>query len=226
MIKKCTSDFLREISIFEKLPEKNLMEISRIAIEKEYAKGEFVAFEGDVWPYTLILLRGAINVQKLSAEGRSLGAWSLSSGEVFWSLSLFDDAPLPASLEARQDSVAYLWKRNDLLPIIQDHPQAIWDLCTVLVRRIRRASNMVEDLAFQPVATRLARLLVKQYEDVSNTHISRSLTLDDMATMIGTTPVMVCKIISQFASKNLLKVSRTEFQLIDRSRLEEIADLY
>ena len=202
------------------------MEISRIAIEKEYAKGEFVAFEGDVWPYTLILLRGAINVQKLSAEGRSLGAWSLSSGEVFWSLSLFDDAPLPASLEARQDSVAYLWKRNDLLPIIQDHPQAIWDLCTLLVRRIRHASNMVEDLAFQPVATRVARLLVKQYEDASNTHISRSLTLDDMATMIGTTPVMVCKIISQFASKNLLKVSRTEFQLIDRSRLEEIADLY
>ena len=42
-------------------------------------------------------------------------------------------------------------------------------------------------------------------------------------TMIGTTPVMVCKQIYRFAEIGLINVSRTEFRLTDQPGLEEIA---
>jgi hypothetical protein len=42
-------------------------------------------------------------------------------------------------------------------------------------------------------------------------------------TMIGTIPVMVCKMLSRFADEGLVKVSRTQFELLNRSDLEKMA---
>jgi CRP/FNR family transcriptional regulator len=222
-IKLCNPKHLRSIPVFDKLPLEKQLDLSKLAIGKAFMDGEFIAHQGEIWPYALILIDGEVNVQKLSTEGRSLGAWRFCPGEIFWSPSLFDGGQLPASLEVRKKCTAYLWRGEDLLPIIQDYQDAIWDLCLSFVHRMRQASNMVEDLAFHPVAARVARLLIKQSEGATENQVTRSFTLDEMATMIGTTPVMVCKIISSFASDDLLKVSRTEFEFLDKDRLEEIA---
>ena len=64
---------------------------------------------------------------------------------------------------------------------------------------MRQASEFVEELAFQPVTGRLARLLLDQFKESDDPHIARQFTLDEMSTMIGTTPVMVCKLLSRFA---------------------------
>jgi len=216
------SDFLPQIPVFSKLTQRQLTDIGNLAIWKRYAEGEFLAHQGDVWPYILILAKGVINVHKLSSEGRSLGALRLGDGQVFWSPSVFDDGPLPATLEVRKLCEAYLWHRDHLLPIVRLNPDAMWNLCELLTQRIRQASEMVEDLAFQPVANRLAGLLMKQYQETSDIHMSRNLTLDEMATMIGTTPVMVCKLLSRFAGEGIINVSRTEFEIIEYNKLEQM----
>jgi hypothetical protein len=65
-------------------------------------------------------------------------------------------------------------------------------------------------------------LLLNQFED-NDPRVARELTLDEMSTMIGTTPVMVCKLLSRFAADGFVKVSRTQFELLDRVALEKIA---
>jgi CRP/FNR family transcriptional regulator len=222
-MKKSLENLISEIPVFSKFNQRETDNIHRSALRKEYLKGEWLAYQGDVWPYMFVLEAGVINVQKLSPEGRSLGAWRLSTGQVFWSPSLFDEEPLPAGLEARETSKIYLWHSDHLLPIVRNNNLAMWDLCVLLTERMRRASEVVEDLAFHPVSNRLARLLVNQYEDPSNILVERSLTLDEMATMIGSTPVMVCKILSRFADQGMIKISRTEFEFIDRGKLTKIA---
>ncbi len=220
--KTALADFLLQLPVFSKLTPRQRTDIVDLAIWKHYHQGEFLAHQGDIWPYILILADGLINVHKLSSEGRSLGALRLVAGQEFWSPSVFDDGPLPATLEVREPSDVYLWHREQLLPIVRQNPEAMWDLCELLTQRIRQASDMVEDLAFQPVANRLAGLLVKQYQETADTHVSRNLTLEEMATMIGTTPVMVCKILSRFAGDGIIKVSRTEFEIIEYNKLEKM----
>jgi CRP/FNR family transcriptional regulator len=216
-------DSLARLPVFRKLTPRELADIAGLMALKTYQQEEQVAFQGDIWPYVLLLVSGEVRVQKLSSEGRSLGAWWLSPSQCFWSPSLFDDGPLPASLEARQPSEVGLWHRDWILPIVQSNRLAMWDLCSLLTQRIRQASEMVEDLAFSPVTSRLARLLVKHFDPVVGTPIQRSLTLDEMATMIGTTPVMVCKLLSRFADQGMIRVSRTEFEFVDTAKLEQLA---
>lgn len=167
---------------------------------------------------------GVIGVLKLSSEGRNLGALRLGSGDFFISPSFFDHGPLPASLEVKEACSILVWHQSQVLPLIKGNPEVLWGLCLLLVQRMRQASEYVEELAFQPVTGRLARLLLDQFKESDDPHIARQFTLDEMSTRIGTTPVMVCKMLSRFAANGLIKVSRTEFELLNRVDLEQLAD--
>jgi CRP-like cAMP-binding protein len=219
------SRLISQNEVLNVLGERDRIDILKLAIPKTYERNEIIGHYGEVWEYLLLLESGVVNVMKISPEGRFLGALRLQDGDVFWSPSFIDKLPMPASLEVKEKSRVYLWQRDYLLPIIQKHPEALWRLCMVLMNRIRQASDFVEELTFQPVAGRLARLILTQFEQQAEDHISRDLTLDEMAAMIGTTSVMVCKLLSRFAGDGLIKVSRTEFELMDQTRLIEIATI-
>jgi len=209
--------------VLAKLGEREQSTLGQRAVQRHYEKGEFVAHYGDIWPYVAIVGSGLIKVIKLSPHGRSLGALRLQPGEEFWSPSLFDGDPLPAALEVSEASTVFLWNRDHVLPIVQKSNQALWELCLMLMHRMRQASGFVEELTFHPVSGRLARLLINQFKDNDDDLVTRDLSLNEMSTMIGTTPVMVCKLINRFSEDGLIKVSRTEFQLTDEPGLEEIA---
>jgi CRP-like cAMP-binding protein len=224
MPKTCHSELLEQALVFGKLSDRERQDISRVAIPKHVQEGEFLALQGQVWPYVLYVREGLFRVQKVSQEGREFGTLRLSGGQVFWSPSLMDDGPLPASLEASEPSDVFLWHRDQILINLRRNPDALWELCGLLIQRMRKASEMVEELAFQPVASRLASLLIKEYQEQGGVLVGCSLTLDEMAAMIGTTPVMVCKILSRFADQGVIKVSRTEFEFIDWEAIEKNAN--
>jgi CRP-like cAMP-binding protein len=213
---------LEQIQIFHHLDEKQRIQVAHLATMKKFEKGEFIAHYEEIWPHMLVVESGIIGVLKLSSEGRNLGALRLETGDFFVSPSFFDDGPLPASLEVKEACKIYVWHRDQVLPIFKQNSKVLWELCLLLAKRIRQASEFVEELAFQPVTGRLARLLLDQFED-EDPHIARELTLDEMSTMIGTTPVMVCKLLSRFAAEGYVKVSRTQFELLNRLELEKMA---
>jgi CRP-like cAMP-binding protein len=88
---------------------------------------------------------------------------------------------------------------------------------------VHRASTVVEGLAFQPVAGRLAGLLVAFSAGREAEPIPRSLTLDEIASRIGTTREVVCRFLHRFADEGLIDITRTEFVVHDQVRLEELA---
>lgn len=91
-----------------------------------------------------------------------------------------------------------------------------------MVRRMMRASTIVEELAFKPVASRLAGLLLDHYHDAAGEPVPRSLTLDQMAAHIGTTREMVCRLLYRFSDQELIHITRTEFVLNDKSGLIQL----
>lgn len=213
---------LKDCTIFRQLQEQDLEDITRLANQKKLVEGEFLAMQSQVWPYLVLVSSGVLKTHKVSPKGRALGAMRLTEGDIFCSPTIIDGGSLPATLEADSDCIVFLWHQDVILPIIQKNNLAIWDLVTLLIERMRQASEFVEDLVFHPVASRVARLLIKEHQRTGSQHVERDLTLDEMATMVGTTPVMVCKVLSQFADQGYLKVSRTEFELIDEEKLNKV----
>jgi CRP-like cAMP-binding protein len=208
--------------VLQQFSESDRRALLSAAIRRRYGKGELVAHYGESWPFIFLVECGQIDVLKYSPEGRNLGALGMTEGELFWSPSFFDEGPLPATLEAKADSRLYLWERKSFLPLLKNNPKVLWMWMMMLVGRIRLASEFIEELAFYPLAGRLAKLLLEQFEERDDVRVSREFTLDEMSAKINTSPVMVCKLLSRFADEGLIKVSRTSFELVDRSALKEV----
>lgn len=131
---------------------------------------------------------------------------------------------MPVTLEARETSRLFLWSRETMEPILSHNGRVSWELCRLMAGRMQRASTILEEMAFQPVAGRLARLLLDHFEMAGDAAISRHLTLDEMASRIGTTREMVCRALYSFSDKSLIEVTRTEFVLTNREGLARLVE--
>jgi len=217
------TEWLAKNPVFSFLPEKERAQIAQAAIPKKYAEGESLAAYGDVWPYLFLVTAGSIQAIKESSEGRSLIVLTLNPGELFWGLAFFEDAAaLPVMLQAQEDSQVYLWSQEQMKPWLLANGRFSWELSRLAVRRMQRASIIVEELAFKPVASRLAGLLLDYYQDAADEPVPRSLTLDQMAAHIGTTREMVCRLLYRFSDQKLIHITRTEFVLNNRSGLVKL----
>jgi CRP/FNR family transcriptional regulator len=222
-------DILKSISqtkIFGHFSAGEIRSLVNAGITRRYGDNEWIVCQGDVWPYLFIVLEGNLIAVKESLEGRSLILETFNAGEVFWGLAFFlDGAPMPAGLRASPKCELVLWSRQDLYPLLMRDGQLSWELARSAIQRALRASEIVDELAFQPVAGRLARFLIERFGESQPERVARSMTLDEIAAHIGTTREVVCRILQRFADQGLIRITRTEFTFTDRETLKGIAQI-
>jgi CRP-like cAMP-binding protein len=215
---------LKNNSIFSSITEDDRQLMIQQARRHTYSKDEIVILYGDVWPHIFLVGEGKVEALKESSDGRSLHVACFGKGELFWGLAFFhEDAPMPVTLQAREKSVLYLWAKDSVVPIILRNGRVSWEISRLMADRMQHASDLVEGLAFHPVAGRLARLLLDHFETAGDASISRYLTLDEMAARIGSTREMVCRALYSFSDKKLIEVTRTEFVLTDHEGLAQLS---
>lgn len=218
-------DLLSNHSVFSTLTPEDLDMLIRQAVPRKLKKGETLAMQGDIWPYLFFVAEGELDAVKCSREGRNLLVTTFGKGELFWGLAFFQaQAPLLVTLKANRPTQVFTWSRERIEKFFIDHGRMSWELCHLMIQRMQRASAIVEDLAFQSVSGRLAGLLLANFNSAGEPAIERSLTLDELATRIGTTREMVCRALYRFADQKLINVTRTEFVLTDRDGLSRLAD--
>jgi CRP/FNR family transcriptional regulator len=215
---------LISVPLFAGLPQPVIGDIAKNAIQKTYKTQEIIVHQEDVWPYLFLVAKGNIHAIKESAEGRAFIATALKSGDIFWGLAFYIiKAPMPVLLQAKADTQIYIWNRDYLVPLIQQNGEMSWKLCQLMINRMQLASDIVEDLAFQPIMGRLAGLILSEFGDAEDEFKSRELTLEEMASRIGTTREMVCRHLYRFAEKGAIQINRTELRIRDRDLLEKQA---
>ncbi len=220
-----TKSSLSENQLFTRFSQTELDRLIDISIEKTYPEDQWITHYGSDWPYLFLVEKGQVTALKESPEGRSLVVITLEQGELFWGVGFFKEGiGMPVALVAKQETRLRLWSREKLEPFMIDNGQFTWDMTQLMAERMMRASRILEDLAFQPVAGRLAYLLLEQFDDQPGDTMTRDLTLDDMAARIGSTREMVCRHLYNFADKGAILINRTEFQITDQGLLKSFAE--
>ena len=92
-----------------------------------------------------------------------------------------------------------------------------------LAKRVRRDSNLVEDLASTQVLQRLAKLFVGRYggEEVTT---GLTLTQKDLAGLVGSSREMVNRCLKTLEDNRGIRVSRRSIIVLDKKVLNKIAD--
>jgi len=221
---KALSDKLAKAPVFRKLTPEEREKIARLAVLKTYQKGEFLCWQDEVWPKVLYVDSGHLDWLMLSPNGRRQSVFRIQPGSVVWAHSIFDEQPMPASLRALSRSVVYQWPGDVITPIVSSNAEAVWEIASLMVHSMRHVREVVYGCAFHSVAGRLARLLVSHYQPKEGQVVSRDLTLDEMAAIVGSTRELVCKILYRFARHQMLEIHRRKFIFTDTEKLKALAE--
>lgn len=210
--------------IFRVLTEKEREQVVASAVRRSVKKGEFLVLQGDIWEYLFFIEQGSVVAEKDSFDGRTFVAATFKPGDLFWGLGFFlDNAVMPANLRVFEDGVIIQWAKRDLKPLLESNGRFSWEFCKLVMSKIQYVSEVLETMTFQPIAVRLARLLMSFSDKEERVPIERSLTLDDMAARIGSTREMVCRLLYKFSDEGLIRITRTEFTITDPENLEKRA---
>jgi CRP-like cAMP-binding protein len=218
------TDKLLKAEFFCKFPESDRVALAERAVSRRLHKGEYCCYQGDIWSNVLFLTKGQLDWSMISVGGKEQVLFSVSPNDVFWGHSIFDDKPMPASLKATENSIIYRWDREAILPILYRHPETLWEIAGMLTGTMRKAREIIYGLAFQPVAGRMASLLLDRFSDPNDISVERDLTLNAIASRVASSPEVVCRILHQFQAEGVLEVTRAIITLHDRSALENMVE--
>lgn len=215
---------LENAEVLGKFTESQRTYLASLAVRRVLERDEVVFWQGDDWRNVLFIASGKLRSVIHSPDGRSYVVSTWGEQEEFWAHTLFDSEPMPSTLEAVQESVIYQWNGEDVLQILFDNPDAIRALLGRKIKLIRKRRETIFDLAFHPVTNRLAKLLLEQVP-ASETSAQRDLTLDQIASMVASSPEVVCRTLYQLQRDGMLHVTRASITLQDRDALERLVGI-
>jgi CRP-like cAMP-binding protein len=216
---------LTQNQVFANLDGGQRAELAARSWVRRYRKDENIALLGDVWPYFFLVGEGRVHAVKESSEGRRLMVTTLKPGDILWGMAFYlPEAPMPVTLTACEDCCIYLWDRERMMPVLLESGRTLWELACLMVDRMRHASALVDNLAFQSVTGRVARMVLDLFGRSVDAPVARDMTLEEMAAMVGTTREVVCRTLYRLAEQEIIQITRTEFVLTDRDGLEMLAE--
>jgi CRP/FNR family transcriptional regulator len=216
------AELLKNVEVFENLTDGEREDLSSLAIRRSLKKNEVICHQKDDWPYVFYIAFGSLRSIIAAPDGRSYVVSTWGKGEVFWAHTIFDQDPMPSNLEAADTTNIYLWKGDDALQIVLRNQSATRALLRRQTLLIRKRRESIYNLAFNPVANRLAKLIIEKFFDTDEPVVQRDLTLGEMAEMVATSPEVICRLLYQFQSAGTISISRASITLHDRDALEKL----
>jgi CRP-like cAMP-binding protein len=213
---------LKSVNYFSGLDTTELESIKPLMMEKSVEKGDIFLFEGEWSEYLYFLIGGLVKVYKSSSNGKEQILHIAPPGESLNDVSTFDGGSNQASMVAMTPVHLYAIRKEDLMVMLQAHPRIYLNILKALAYRIRRDSNLVEELSSTQVMARLAKLLLGKYAGEEAT-VGLWLTQQDMASMIGTCREVVNRSLKIMEERGAIRLGRHRVVVTDRTALADMA---
>jgi CRP/FNR family transcriptional regulator len=222
---KKTLDVISTIPLFNGLPEDQLEAIKKIAIEKQFNKGEIVVAEGDEGKGFFVIVEGRVKVFKVSAEGKEQILHIFGPGQPFGEVPVFAGQRFPANAQAIDNTKALFFPRVAIVGLITANPSLALNMLAEMSKKLRLFAVQIENLSLKEMPARLASYLIhladeQDQKEVVNLKISKG----QLASILGTIPETLSRILAKLSGNNLIRVEGKKITLLDRSGLEDLSE--
>lgn len=205
---------LKTFPLFAGLSDETFADIAHAAMMRRVARGQAVVSAGDRADYVFLVLTGSLKAIVSDEDGREVILSIINQGELFGEMGMFDEQLRSATVVAVVASDLVLIHKNDLCRVMQANFDVSWRIMCNLAERLRNADRKIESLALMDVYGRVARLLLELSEDVGDeTVVTRKLSKQDIARMIGASREMVSRVMKDLLQRGLIVERGTEILL-------------
>lgn len=218
-------EIIAAVPLFNGLPDEQLHEIRKIAVSRQFGKGETVFSEGDPGDGFYVVTEGLIKIYKLSTEGKEQILHIFGIGEPFGEVPVFTGQQFPANAEALAKSRLLFFPRIDFVELITKNPSLALNMLAVLSMRLRQFTVQIENLSLKEVPGRLASyLLYLSDEQGKGDSVKLNISKGQLAGLLGTIPETLSRIFSKMTDMKLIEVEGRNIRLLDRSGLIRLGE--
>jgi CRP/FNR family cyclic AMP-dependent transcriptional regulator len=184
----------------------------RVAMRHEhFSRGDVIFEEGDEGDKLFAVIDGKVKLARTAPDGRENLQAVLGPGEMFGELSLFDPKPRTAGAVAITDTVLASLAHEELRPWITGRPDVAVQLLQALAQRLRRTNDVLADLVFSDVPSRVAKALLglaERFGQPTNEgiHVAHDLTQEELAQLVGASRETVNKALADFSARGWVRI--------------------
>jgi CRP/FNR family transcriptional regulator len=217
---------LRTVPLFNGLPDEDLKALAKTAAFKQFKTGDHVALESDNVRAFFLVISGRVKIYKSSTEGKEQTLYMFGPGEPFCLRTAFADESFPANAQAMEDSTILIIPSRDMERLAKSQPALLFNIVTILSRRLKDSMQLVESLALKEIPERLAAFILHTL-DVSGRAEAHDLTLDitqrELSKILGATPETLSRVIKRLGEEGVVSVKGRSIRIHDREALQELA---
>lgn len=215
-------EFIGSLDFFKELAPAELHDISGFFFESKADRGDIIVLEGDTLDTLYFVTTGAVKIFKTSSEGKEQMLAIMRPGDSFNNAAVLDGQPSTVSVQAMGQVNLIGIKKDDLYYIIRNYEHAARNVIIVLSRRIRMLINLVTDLSFRNVPSRIAKILLETTNPTGDP--TQQLTQRDMAAMAGTAREMVSRALKSLEEGGLITLEQRRITIKNRKALAQMVE--
>ena len=221
-------NFLSEVAIFSHLDPSDLDTLASKLRRRTFQKDEVIFHQDDPGDRLHFVADGLVKISIVSVDGRENVIALLTSGDCVGEMSVMDGGLRSATAVAMDRTETMTLSREDFLAFLNEQTQVAVQIITLLVRRLRAMDELVGDMVFLDVPTRVAKKLIElssTYGDTRDTsdHLVVPLGQEELSRLVGSSRETVSRALTAYRKMGLVTTSHRKISITDLKGLERMA---
>jgi len=217
------TNYLNQVSALQDLSSAELEEVSSQTHMVEYKREHIFYMPDDPGEVLFILKKGRVQLYRISPDGRKLIFTILHPGAIFGHMALVGQHMYQTYAQALDDCTICIWNRTQVEQLFVEKPQIAFRFLEAVGDRLSQVEERLAEVTFQPIATRLAALLLRLDRNGDESGKLIGYTHQYLADMLGTYRETTTQVLNQFKAQSLIRIGRKTIEILDVAGLERIA---
>src|SRR3712207_4515807 len=150
---------------FQGMTPEELREVARVTSTRAFPRGAVLYTPGETGEALFLLREGAVQIYRMSPEGRKLVIAHLLPFSFFGEMSCIGQGMYDTYAEVTEDSQVILMNCAVLERLLATKPQVARRILEAFGRRVVEAERQLEDIAFKGMTARVAALILREAGD-------------------------------------------------------------
>ena len=224
-------EFLKSVPIFANLKPEQLQSLPDKLHRRHYQRGEVIFHQDDPADRMHIIVEGRVKISITSEDGREKDIALFQPGDCFGEMALLDGSNRSATATAIEPSDTMVLFRQDFLDFMSEHPEVTSDVTNLLTKRLRNVNQMLGDVVFLDVPTRVAKQLLSLAENYVNEEAGESsgegaivvpIGQEELGRLVGASRETVSRALKSYRRLGLVTTSHRRITITDLVGLERM----
>ena len=217
------ADVLAACAFFSQVDGPTRKRLVRMAVRREYRKGEVIFQDGDPAPGVFIVAAGLVRVYKLAPSGKEHVLHLAGPGMTFAEVAVLGSFPCPAFAEALEESTCILLPVEPFMRGLREDHQLSLQILSSMAMWVKSLVSLLEDIVLRDAVGRVAGFLL-QAQPEQGTAVSLPGMKKHIASHLNLTSETLSRTLRQLRDERLIREDDVGLVILDAPGLQRIAE--